>query len=70
MEEYKVGEVFQFGKKKLKCVEGCSCRDCAMNPLDVEGCEFISRYVGACAIRDRSDKTGVIFIEVEEKNNG
>lgn len=66
MEEYKIGEVFQFGKIKLKCVEGCSCRDCAMNPLDVEGCEFISRYVGACAIRDRSDKTGVIFIEVEE----
>lgn len=66
MEEYKIGEVFLFGKKKLKCVEGLKCQDCAMNDLEIGACEFISRYVGACAARDREDHTGVIFIEVEE----
>lgn len=29
MEEYKVGEVFQFGRKKLKCVLG-TCDKCVM----------------------------------------
>lgn len=67
MEEYKVGEVFQFGKKKLKCVIGCKCSDCVMSDLEIEGCEFIARYIGACAARDREDHTGVIFIEVEEE---
>lgn len=69
MEEYKVGEVFQFGKKKLKCVEGCKCSDCAMNDLEIEGCEYMSYFLGACAARDREDHTGVIFIEVKEENN-
>lgn len=28
MEEYKVGEVFQFGKIKLRCVLGTGCNKC------------------------------------------
>lgn len=70
MEEYKVGEVFQFGKKKLKCVKGCKCSNCVMSDLSFEGCEFISIYVGACAAKGRKDHTEVIFIEVKEENNG
>lgn len=69
MKEYKVGEVFQFGKKKLKCVEGCKCSDCAMSDLEIEGCEYMSYFLGACAARDREDHTGVIFIEVKEEEN-
>lgn len=34
MEEYKVGEVFQFGRKKLKCVE--------VAQLDCAGCILAS----------------------------
>ena len=66
MEEIKVGEVFQFGRVKLKCVEGCKCSDCAMSGLEIEGCEYMSYFLGACEKRNREDHTGVIFVEVEE----
>lgn len=65
MEEYKIGEVFQFGKKKLKCVKGWRCSDCAMN--DLEECEPISRFLGACKLKDREDQTGVIFVELKKE---
>lgn len=70
MEEYKVGEVFQFGKKKLKCVQGMKCSECAMSDLELDGCELMSHYLGACEKRDRSDHTGVMFIEVKEEDDG
>lgn len=70
MEEYKIGEVFQFGKKKLKCVIGNKCSDCVMSDLEIETCEYMSHFLGACAPRDREDHTGVIFVEVKEEDNG
>lgn len=65
MEEYKVGEVFQFGKKKLKCVLG-TCDKCVMRHVDSIGCDVMSDYLGNCKANDRSDNKNVIFIEVEE----
>ena len=67
MEEYKVGEVFQFGRKKLKCVE--------VAHLDCANCILAStfpcnEFVGECAPYARQDKKNTIFIEVKEENNG
>lgn len=66
MEEYKVGEVFQFGKIKLKCVE-------VAHP-DCVGCILAltspcHEFVGECAPHERQDKKNVIFIEVKEEEN-
>ncbi len=66
MEEYKVGEVFQFGRKKLKCVE--------TNRFDCIGCTLIEddecrSFVGRCEDIRRSDRKNVIFIEVKEEEN-
>lgn len=67
--EYKVGEIFQFGLKTLKCVEGTSCKEC-MFYLDVWDSFCLHNdhieYVGPCVKKYRKDRTDVIFIEVEE----
>lgn len=69
MEEYKIGEVFQFGKKKLKCIKGTRCSKCAMSDLGIGGCDWASKYVGACTPKDRADHTEVIFVEVNDNND-
>lgn len=65
MEEYKIGEVFQFGKIKLKCVKGDNetCTGCIFSKLSV--CEYseLVPFLGECIGTERKDKTGVIFIE-------
>lgn len=68
MEEYKVGEVFQFGKKKLKCVLG-TCDKCVMRHVDSIGCDVMSDYLGNCKANNRSDNNNVIFVEVKEEEN-
>lgn len=53
-------------------IRACVCPH-GMNPyvsIEIEGCEYMSYFLGACAARDRKDHTGVIFIEVKEENNG
>ena len=68
--EFAVGEVFQFGLKKLKVVElkeryydACvlaeMCQD--VSPL------CIVDFIGECRFRDRADKKNVIFVEVEDE---
>lgn len=72
MEEYKIGEVFQFGKKKLKCVEGLGkfvCKRCIFADFKEESCEDISLFVGECFHNYRSDGKNVVFIEVDEDEN-
>lgn len=62
MEEYKVGEVFQFGMKKLKCVEAVkNCAGCVVASLI--DCK---KFVGECSAHRREDFRDVIFIEIEE----
>ncbi|WP_065218430.1 MULTISPECIES: hypothetical protein [Butyricimonas] len=67
MEEYKVGEVFQFGRIKLRCVEvsGGNCNGCYLRDLiDCGSC------VGECFWAKRSDHKNVVFVEVTEEDNG
>lgn len=69
MEEYKVGETFQFGLKTLECVEqeGNFCANCFLQLFSEDGCEFLNDHVvGYCSKFFREDKKSVIFIEVEE----
>lgn len=65
--EFEVGEVFQCGLVKLKCVEsgtyncdGCFLDDCCETDIQ---CVNI---VGLCGSINREDKTDVIFVSVEE----
>lgn len=64
--EYKVGEVFQFGKKKLKCVlhGEFDCTGCVL--YRVNSCR---KFVGECTETSRKDRNDVIFIEVDEIEN-
>lgn len=62
--EYKVGEVFQFGMKKLKC-EGGGCDRCVFSDW---GCHYAASYVGKCV--EREDHKSVCFVEVKEENKG
>lgn len=66
MEEYKVGEVFQFGKKKLKCVDVLhnNCTGCFLYGFD----DCVS-CIGECSWAQRSDRKNVVFIEVTEEEN-
>lgn len=71
MEEYKVGEVFQFGKKKLKCVEDTgdnSCDGCIFFDVS-DACKDLPQFIGECHYLNRSDRNSVIFIEVKEEEN-
>lgn len=65
--EFKVGEVFQCGLVKLKCVkaEETICEGCFLDDF----CEFYSQrnaLIGYCDASSREDKTNVIFVKVEE----
>lgn len=59
--EFKIGEVFQCGLVKLKCIKSSSL--CA-------NCYFIRRcnheITGYCFAESRDDKTDVIFVKVED----
>ena len=68
MEEYKVGEEFQFGRIKLR-VESCD------NPMNCENCFFqrnrdccdrLINVIGECCSLGREDETSVKFVKVEE----
>lgn len=68
-EEFKVGEVFQYGLAKLRCEKSGikdtdRCLQCDLYD-DWEGtcCGFWS---GNCDRREREDKTDVVFKKVEE----
>lgn len=65
--EFKIGEVFQFGLVKLKCIEENKnpCEGCYLNLLDCCGFQT-HEYIGFCTKLEREDKTSVIFVKVEE----
>lgn len=59
--EFKVGEVFQCGLIKLKCIEsGSNCNNCYFGEM----CKL--EVVGNCSDANREDKTNVIFVKVED----
>ena len=65
--EFKIGEEFQFGLIKLKCMKEQGnddpCQGCYFNDNFEPLCH--SDIVGDCCKLDRKDKTGVIFVRVD-----
>lgn len=61
--EYKIGEIFEFNGKKLKCVlDNCLpnvCQNCALNKTNC----YTSKLL--CTSSGRKDKTDVYFIELK-----
>lgn len=59
--EFKIGEVFQCGLVKLKCVKsGRTCHGCYF----ARGCR--NEIKGYCAAETREDGNCVIFVKVED----
>lgn len=66
--EYKIGEEFQCGLVRLKCVSGLSCESCYFKGIDY-CCTVIYDMVGGCDSSEREDKTNVAFVKVEQPEN-
>lgn len=68
--ERKIGEVFTYNGKTYQVVKGFSCNDCAF--MKNGSCYLVNELLGPCDYTKRSDKTNVIFKEInnmEIKNN-
>ena len=68
--ERKIDEVFTYNGKTYQVVESNTCESCAFMKND--HCFSISKLLGLCSYTNRTDKTGVIFKEInnmEIKNN-
>lgn len=65
--EFKVGETFQCGLVKLKCVKSkFTCDGCYFLGSSLD-CAIINKIItGSCIKPEREDKTDVIFVKVEE----
>lgn len=64
--EFEVGEVFQCGLMKLKCVEGKRCTDCFFDKFDDIKHGDCLDIIGACWDEDRKDGKEVIFVKAED----
>lgn len=68
--EFKIGEVFQCGLIKLKCVESIDelnpCKECVL--ASHVGCVGAIGILGGCSAFNREDETNVIFVKVEENH--
>ena len=68
--ERKIGEIFTYNGKTYQVVEGNICKGCAFTKNNC--CFSISKLLGLCSYTNRTDKTGIIFKEInnmEIKNN-
>lgn len=61
--EFKVGETFQCGLIKLKCIEYTGSRYCCDECFIGWGCR--REIFGSCSKEVREDKTDVIFVRVD-----
>ena len=67
--ERKIGEVFEFEGKKIKCVEDVGlqmCEICLIKDFKLKSCYCISDVIGVCSPILREDSKSVIFIEIKE----
>ena len=67
--ERKIGEIFTYNGKTYQVVKFTTCIDCAFRE---RVCSLLKQYIGPCTSSIRSDKTSVIFKEInnmEIKNN-
>ena len=68
--ERKLGEVFTCNEKLYQVVKGFSCNGCAF--MKDGSCYLVNELLGPCDYTKRSDKTNVIFKEINNmdiKNN-
>lgn len=65
--ERKIGEIFTYNGKTYKVVKGNTCEGCAF--MKNGHCFSISKLLGLCSYTNRTDKTGVIFKEINNMEN-
>lgn len=68
--ERKLGEIFTYNGKIYQVVKGFSCKGCAF--IKNGCCDLVNELLGPCGYTKRTDKTNVIFKEInnmEIKNN-
>lgn len=66
--EFKIGEIFQFGRIKLRVEETNErdgCAGCYFNRLSYGECIELRYSIGNCLL-NREDDKNVIFVKVEE----
>jgi hypothetical protein len=66
--ERKLGEVFEFEGKKIKCVEDVDlqmCKICFIKDFELKSCYCISDVIGVCSPILREDSKNIVFKEVE-----
>ena len=64
--ERKVGEIFTYNGKTYQVVKSDRCMDCAFRENE---CSIIKSRTGLCAASIRSDKTDVVFKEINNMEN-
>lgn len=67
--ERKIGEIFTYNGKTYQVVKSNMCMDCAFRE---RVCSLLKQYIGPCTSSIRSDRTSIIFKEInnmEIKNN-
>ena len=65
--ERKIGEIFTYNGKTYQVVKDNTCEGCAfMNNCH---CFSISKLLGLCSCTKRTDKTGIIFKEINNMKN-
>lgn len=62
--EFKVGEVFNFGIKRIKVIPENDCKHCIFYADDI--CTHLRKYIGHCVDKNRSDNVSVSFVEYKE----
>ena len=67
--ERKLGEIFTYNGKIYQVVKGFSCKGCAF--IKNGCCDLVNELLGPCDYTKRTDKTNVIFKEINnmEINN-
>lgn len=68
--ERKIGEIFTYNGKIYQVVKGFSCKGCAF--IKNGCCDLVNELLGPCDYTKRTDKTNVVFKEInnmEIKNN-
>ena len=65
--ERKVGEIFTYNSKTYQVVKGNICKGCAFTKNNC--CFSISKLLGLCSCTSRTDKTGIIFKEINNMEN-
>ena len=65
--ERKIGEVFTYNGKTYQVVKDNTCEGCAF--MKNGHCFSISKLLGLCSYTNRTDKTGVIFKEINNMEN-